>query len=87
MQLRGFLPDTRISIQEGPLPYDAALSILDPGWSWPGLCMYGHGCFVPVPALVVQAAAEGEASAGCGGALAALRQAVGAVGAGGCGGC
>ncbi|KAG2426043.1 hypothetical protein HXX76_013233 [Chlamydomonas incerta] len=78
-QLRDFLPDTRISIQEGPLPYDAALSILDPGWSWPGLCMYGHGCFVPVPALVAAPADdEGVAAAGgkdCGGALAALRQA------------
>ncbi|KAG2434472.1 hypothetical protein HYH02_012301 [Chlamydomonas schloesseri] len=85
-QLRDFMPESRISIQEGPMPYDAALSILDPGWSWPGLCMYGHGCFVPVHELVAPPAAAAAAAGGggCsggggggggGGALAALRQA------------
>ena len=28
-------------------PYAEALSSLDSSWSWPGLCLYGHGTFVP----------------------------------------
>jgi hypothetical protein len=45
-QIRSLLPEKRLFLEDQVLPYDAALSVLDPFWSWSGLCMYGHGCFV-----------------------------------------
>ncbi|KAG2495756.1 hypothetical protein HYH03_006005 [Edaphochlamys debaryana] len=69
-QLRAVLPERRLSLSEGPLPYEEALSVLDPYWHWPGLCMYGHGTFVPPEALLppsAPAAATSPAAAAAGG--------------------
>ncbi|KXZ53585.1 hypothetical protein GPECTOR_6g502 [Gonium pectorale] len=73
-KVRSFLPECRLSLQEGPMPLEEALSILDPAWNWPGLCMYGHGTFLPVDALrppPAAAAAGGGGDSGAGGGVAA----------------
>lgn len=54
-QLRALLPSKRIVLHDGLLPLGSALSMLDAGWDWPGLCLYGHGMFVATKSL------EGEA--------------------------
>ncbi|GLI70648.1 hypothetical protein VaNZ11_015581 [Volvox africanus] len=58
-KLRAFLPEARLSFQEGTVPYEEALSVLDASWNWPGLCMYGHGIFVPVSSLHINDGVDG----------------------------
>ena len=57
------------------------VQILDAAWTWEGLCMYGHGMFIPVGALsgcvleTLQEAAQGMTSDRCArGGAAALRR-------------
>ncbi|MEW5319757.1 MAG: hypothetical protein WDW38_010888 [Sanguina aurantia] len=54
-KLRALLPSKRIVLHDGLLPLGSALGMLDAGWDWPGLCLYGHGMFVATKSL------EGEA--------------------------
>ncbi|PNH11965.1 hypothetical protein TSOC_001143 [Tetrabaena socialis] len=68
-RVRALLPASRLSLEEGLVPYEEALSVLDPAWNWPGVCLYGHGAFMPVQAL----------QGGPGGTLAALWAAAAAM--------
>lgn len=64
-RVRALLPERRLALQDELLPYLQGLAVLDPAWSWPGLCLYGHGMFVEqqdvTPELVEKVVAATEA--------------------------
>lgn len=59
LQVRRCLPQERVLLLDGPVPYLEATKVLDAGWSWRGLCMYGHGSFLaPGDALAPELLSE-----------------------------